>query len=184
MQALVGYANDLRHEWEDLNAKAEAQGLDKTERRRRDAVQEIRRKIREGIGDYYPLAWLAQRGFLRPTRSPGRPPYCGSTTALLRERLADEAGLQVVDVRRPAEYGSGHVPGAVNVPLDTLADAALGLDSHKPTAVVCAGGYRSAAGASLLLRRGFTSVLNVLGGTAAWVDAGFATEPDPPAGRA
>jgi superfamily II DNA/RNA helicase len=64
MQALVGYSNDLRREWEELNAKAEAQGLDKTERRRRDAVEILRRKIREGVGDYYPLAWLAQRGFL------------------------------------------------------------------------------------------------------------------------
>ncbi len=64
MQALVAYASELRREWEDLNAKAEAQGLDKTERRRRDAVEVIRSKIRDGMGDYYPLAWLSQRGFL------------------------------------------------------------------------------------------------------------------------
>ncbi|MDV9193726.1 rhodanese-like domain-containing protein, partial [Streptomyces sp. SR27] len=37
-----------------------------------------------------------------------------------RTRLA---GLTVVDVRTPGEYASGHVPGAVNVPLDRLARA-------------------------------------------------------------
>jgi superfamily II DNA/RNA helicase len=64
MQALVAYDNELKVERDELNAKADAQGLDKTEDRRRSAVERLRRKIREGKGDYYPLAWLAQRGFL------------------------------------------------------------------------------------------------------------------------
>jgi len=102
------------------------------------------------------------------------------TVSLLRERLAAEPALQVLDVRRPPEYAEGHVPGAVNVSLDSLAAAAIPLDPGRPTAVVCAGGYRSAAGASLLLRRGFGTVLNVLGGTGAWVAAGYATEPKMP----
>lgn len=64
MRALVAYDNELKAERDELNAKADAQGLDKTEDRRRSAVERLRRKIREGKGDYYPLAWLAQRGFL------------------------------------------------------------------------------------------------------------------------
>ncbi len=64
MQALVSYDTELKVERDELNAKADAQGLDKTEDRRRSAVERLRRKIREGKGDYYPLAWLAQRGFL------------------------------------------------------------------------------------------------------------------------
>jgi hydroxyacylglutathione hydrolase len=100
----------------------------------------------------------------------------------LRERMAAEPRLQVIDVRRPSEFADGHVPGAVNVPLDTLAAAPLALDAHAPTAVVCAGGYRSSAGASLLLRRGFDALVDVAGGTTAWVKAGLPTEPAPRAG--
>jgi rhodanese-related sulfurtransferase len=85
-------------------------------------------------------------------------------------------GLQILDVRRPAEYGAGHVPGAVNVPLGSADEAFSVLDPSKPTAVVCAGGYRSSAAASLLERQGFGDLYNVVGGTSAWVKAGYPTE--------
>ena len=94
------------------------------------------------------------------------------TVAELRSLLGKE-GLQVVDVRRPAEYAGGHVPGAVPAPLDRIGAEADRLDPSRPTAVVCAGGYRSSAATSLLAARGFKDLRNVLGGTAAWVDAGY-----------
>jgi glyoxylase-like metal-dependent hydrolase (beta-lactamase superfamily II)/rhodanese-related sulfurtransferase len=89
---------------------------------------------------------------------------------------ADEGTLQVFDVRRPGEYAGGHVPGAVNVPLNKLTDNAS-LESRRPTAVICAGGYRSSAATSLLAPLGFHKLYNVLGGTSAWIAAGHATEP-------
>lgn len=85
-------------------------------------------------------------------------------------------GLQVVDVRRPGEYGSGHAPGALLHPLDKLEEQLAGLDPARPTAVICAGGYRSSAACSLLMRRGFADVSNVVGGTSAWVAAGLPVE--------
>jgi rhodanese-related sulfurtransferase len=39
--------------------------------------------------------------------------------------------------------------------------------------VICAGGYRSSAAASLLEERGFHDLVNVVGGTGAWVSAGY-----------
>ena len=96
----------------------------------------------------------------------------------LKEKLAANAELQVVDVRRPAEYGNGHVPRALNAPLaslDRLA-AQLPFAKDKPTAVICAGGYRSSAAASMLEKFGFTNLLNVAGGTGAWVNAGYPVE--------
>lgn len=93
--------------------------------------------------------------------------------AQLRER---RPGLQVVDVRRPGEYRSGHVPGALHRPLDRLAEQLAGLDPARPTSVICAGGYRSSAACSLLLRAGFVDVANVVGGTSAWVAAGLPLE--------
>jgi hydroxyacylglutathione hydrolase len=96
----------------------------------------------------------------------------------LKEQLATTADLQVVDVRRPAEYGNGHVPRALNAPLATLDRVAgqLPFEKNKPTAVICAGGYRSSAAASLLEKFGFTKLLNVSGGTGAWINAGYPVE--------
>ncbi len=96
----------------------------------------------------------------------------------LKEKLATTPDLQVVDVRRPTEYGSGHVPRALNAPLATLDRTAgqLPFEKDKPTAVICAGGYRSSAAASLLEKFGFTNLLNVSGGTGAWINAGYPVE--------
>jgi len=95
----------------------------------------------------------------------------------LRRKLDEQPGLQVLDVRRPAEYDSGHVPGARLAPLSELASNALeGLDPRRPLAVICAGGYRSSAATSLLAPRGFRELYNVAGGTSAYVAAGFPVE--------
>ena len=96
------------------------------------------------------------------------------TVSDLHERLPREPALQVLDVRRPAEYAAGHLPRAVNVPLDRLAAGEdVPLDTSGPIAVVCAGGYRSSAAGSLLQRRGLANLINVVGGTAAWAQAGY-----------
>lgn len=98
----------------------------------------------------------------------------------LKAQLGERPGtLQVVDVRRPGEYAAGHVPGAVSMPLDRLETDLERLDASQPTAVVCAGGYRSSAGASLLERRGFRDLRDVIGGTSAWTAAGYPTETSP-----
>jgi rhodanese-related sulfurtransferase len=93
--------------------------------------------------------------------------------AELRSRLGE---LSVLDVRRRGEYGGGHVPDAMNVPLEELSERITALDSSKPLAVICAGGYRSSAAASMLQRQNFPALFNVIGGTGAWVAAGFATQ--------
>jgi hydroxyacylglutathione hydrolase len=84
--------------------------------------------------------------------------------------------LQIVDVRRPGEYASGHVPGAVPLPLDRLEAGTAKLDSARPLAVVCGSGYRSSTATSLLRRQGFARLHNVAGGTDAWVKAGYPLE--------
>ena len=94
----------------------------------------------------------------------------------LRDRLAEGGSLQVVDVRRPGEYAGGHVPGAINVILAHLEEELSRLDSNRPTAVICASGYRSSAATSILERRGFSQVFNVVGGTSGWVNAGYPVE--------
>jgi len=99
------------------------------------------------------------------------------SVAQLKEQMANN-DLQIVDVRRPAEYVSGHVPRALNAPLASLDKSLspLPLKKDKLTAVICAGGYRSSAAASLLQQQGFSNLLNVSGGTGAWINAGYPVE--------
>jgi rhodanese-related sulfurtransferase len=95
----------------------------------------------------------------------------------LRALLEENGDLQVIDVRRAAEYADGHVPRAASLPLaPRLAARAAQLNPKRPTAIICAGGYRSSAAASLLTGRGFNQLYNVSGGTSAWVKAGYAVE--------
>lgn len=96
----------------------------------------------------------------------------------LHDLLGREADLQVIDVRRPAEYESGHIGPAKTAPLADLEQkiGGLGVVPSKKTAVVCAGGYRSSAATSILEQHGFTNLLNVTGGTGAWIKAGYPVE--------
>jgi hydroxyacylglutathione hydrolase len=92
----------------------------------------------------------------------------------LRQKLDEGEDLQVLDVRRAGEYAGGHAPRAISAALAPDLGARVStLDPARPVAVICAGGYRSSAAASLLLPRGFRRLYNVTGGTGAWVAAGF-----------
>jgi hydroxyacylglutathione hydrolase len=97
------------------------------------------------------------------------------SVAELKELIDAQSDLQVIDVRRSAEFHSGHAPRAISAPLATLRKQLpdLKLNPGAQTAVICAGGYRSSAGTSILQQLGFTNLLNVSGGTKGWIDAGY-----------
>ena len=91
--------------------------------------------------------------------------------AALEQELSD--GATLLDVREPAEYAAGHVPGARLVPMGQL-PARLGeLDRDSRVLVICASGNRSSAMTDLLVQQGFDAA-NVAGGTTAWVRSGRA----------
>jgi hydroxyacylglutathione hydrolase len=89
---------------------------------------------------------------------------------LFREKKSD---VQVLDVRRQAEWEEGHIEGALLHPLNQLTRTMDDLDLQQPIAVHCKGGYRSSVATSLLRRAGFRHVMNVTGGFDAWKAAGF-----------
>jgi glyoxylase-like metal-dependent hydrolase (beta-lactamase superfamily II)/rhodanese-related sulfurtransferase len=74
--------------------------------------------------------------------------------------------LAVLDVRRPTEFADGHLPDAVNLPLNDMNDpgSMANLDEEQNLYVHCGGGYRSVIAASLLKRQGIHNLRNVLGG--------------------
>ena len=87
----------------------------------------------------------------------------------LRER-APEAVL--VDVREPAEFEGGHVPGAFNLPQADLATRLDEIPRDRPVFVICQGGFRSLRSAQFLSQCGISDVVSVKGGTEAWRKAG------------
>jgi phage shock protein E len=91
------------------------------------------------------------------------------------------AGAFVLDVRQPDEYEAGHVPGAVLIPLDQLAERAEEVPADRPVYVVCRSGSRSAVATDALLRAGYDAA-NVAGGTLAWAEAGRPVAAGPDAG--
>jgi rhodanese-related sulfurtransferase len=74
----------------------------------------------------------------------------------------------LVDVREPIEFGGGHIPQAVNVPLGALQQQAAGWNRDRQIYVVCASGRRSVVACRRLLGMGFTQVANVDGGMRRW----------------
>jgi rhodanese-related sulfurtransferase len=100
------------------------------------------------------------------------------SVADLRRLIEAQPALQLIDVRRAAEYQDGHAPGAITAPLIDLRKTLpkLPLNPSQPTAVICAGGYRSSAATSILEQFGFANLTNVTGGTKAWIDAGYPVE--------
>lgn len=94
----------------------------------------------------------------------------------LNARLNEKIELQIIDVRRPTEYNSGHVVSAKNAQLADLEKKLSEFDKEKPTAVICASGYRSSAASGILEHNGFREIYNVIGGTNAYIKAGFQVE--------
>ncbi len=84
---------------------------------------------------------------------------------------ARKDGATVVDVRDDDEYATGHVAGAVSLPLPEVQARMRELPKDQTIYVICQGGGRSGKAADLLGAAGF-DVRSVAGGTGAWVEAG------------
>jgi hydroxyacylglutathione hydrolase len=89
-----------------------------------------------------------------------------------KQRLAQRDAF-VLDVRRAAEYESGHIAGAHNVAHTRLAAHLDELPKDRPILVHCQGGVRSAFATALLERNGFNAT-NIAGGFGAYEKAGGA----------
>jgi len=73
--------------------------------------------------------------------------------------------INLIDIRTPAEYKSGHLPKAKNIPMDIIvSDADKHLDKSKEYHIICQSGARSSRTCSILKQSGF-NVINVSGGT-------------------
>lgn len=78
--------------------------------------------------------------------------------------LVDETELKILDVRKPGEYETSHVEGAITAPLDFINESMKLIDPEETYLVHCAGGYRSMIFTSILRARGYENLIDVAGG--------------------
>jgi rhodanese-related sulfurtransferase len=102
------------------------------------------------------------------------------------ERLRSTGKVVVLDVRTPAEFAAGHVPGALNLDLNgsDFTNRVETLDRSKTYLVNCTAGVRGAKACDLLHRLQFSKLFNLDGGLAAWEHAGNRPETGLPATNA
>ena len=69
--------------------------------------------------------------------------------------------INIIDVRTPGEYLSGHADGSVNIPLNELVDNIARLKALSGDIILCcASGMRSGSAVYTLQQYGFTNVTN------------------------
>ncbi|AYD89811.1 rhodanese-like domain-containing protein [Actinomyces sp. 2119] len=89
----------------------------------------------------------------------------------LRRRLESGEDLVVLDVRESHEVAEAAIDGSVSIPLGQVVERRNELDPSRTTAVVCAGGVRSARAIQALTDAGYEGgLLNVTGGMKAWLE--------------
>jgi rhodanese-related sulfurtransferase/transcriptional regulator with XRE-family HTH domain len=90
--------------------------------------------------------------------------------------VISQGNVDVIDVREPNEFASGHLPGARNVPLSEIKANPKGTLTSPRLLLVCAKGMRSATAAQLADELGLPEVFSLEGGTQAWDAAGLPLE--------
>ena len=113
---------------------------------------------------------LLLTAFLVPSLSADSPPTQAPTITPAELQAQRESGKApvVIDVRSAAEFETGHIPDAVNIPFDEVAARISEVDAPNGVALYCMIGPRARKGEAALLAAGYERVLHIEGGFAAW----------------
>jgi rhodanese-related sulfurtransferase len=84
--------------------------------------------------------------------------------------LVNREDAVVLDIRSAADFGKGHIVGAINLPMSKLAQPGAELDRHKdrPLVIVCASGVTAVNACKLLQKAGFSKLFRLNNGMQAW----------------
>lgn len=74
----------------------------------------------------------------------------------------------LLDVREPYEFAVGHIAGSTPMPMNSVPAHYMDMARDATTVVICHHGQRSLQVALYLERQGFSNVINLAGGVAAW----------------
>jgi len=108
----------------------------------------------------------------------GPPPVETMTAQELQAQLAAAVPPLVLDVRTPAEFASGHVPGARNIPFDEVPGRLDELEGFREGTVVlyCQSGHRAGIATATLQGAGFTHLAHLAGDMPGWAASGLPVE--------
>ena len=93
----------------------------------------------------------------------------GLSPAKLQQQLVAPGAPLVIDVRKPAEFGVGHVPGATNIPLDEIEQRLDEFRSDNGVLIYCINGSRTRQAEPLLYNNGIDNVYHLEGAFQAWI---------------
>lgn len=88
------------------------------------------------------------------------------------KEILDTGEATLIDVREVGEYEAGHIPGAVNIPLRTLAQNLDKIPQDKPVVTYCKSGYRATLAASSLYMLGYDNVRTFSPSYLGWTEVG------------
>lgn len=80
------------------------------------------------------------------------------------EYIQDSEEINILDVNTLSEFEEEHIEGAINIPAPALRERYKELDKEKKYYVICSTGHRSSLAISILMQKGFHSLINVAGG--------------------
>lgn len=93
-------------------------------------------------------------------------------SALQLKHLTGPARGQWIDVRSASEYATGHIPAAINIPMEQIESRMEDLNPDVPIVLIYQGGVRARQVARLIEPCG-KEVAVLEGGTSAWIEADF-----------
>ena len=101
---------------------------------------------------------------------PNEAGFYNITVDELKARIDNKSGNNfiIVDIRDDESYAQGHIPGAINIPLNELGYRVFSLDKTKDIIVYCFTGVTSQVACQILVKAGFKDVYSVIGGIKAW----------------
>jgi phage shock protein E len=95
-----------------------------------------------------------------------------SPDALVKMQAEKYSRVLVLDVRNPAEYAEGHVPGAINIPYDQVASRLGEIPKDDEIVLYCHSGRRAGLAAETLAANGYTKLAHLEGDMRGWQQAG------------
>ena len=112
-----------------------------------------------------------------PRQDPGEPYFRVDSNEGRSIIGADPDGTDVIDVRRDDEWVTGHVTGAIHIPVDDLADRIDQVPTDKKVLFICAAGVRSGWACEMAAALGYEAenLINIEDGTPAWIAGGHPT---------
>ncbi|WP_300634507.1 FAD-dependent oxidoreductase [uncultured Duncaniella sp.] len=99
-------------------------------------------------------------------------------------RDATPGEFVLIDVRTPMEYAAGALPGAINIPLDSMRGRLTDIPKNRPVVVYCGVGLRGYLASNILQLNGFDDVRNLIGGIKSYRTAVSAIPAPEPFGNA